>query len=273
VRHTRYFGHWLDDSKQDALATTHNMHSELCIDGNATWLVDGLALGGTVWKGTDGAAVSYCCAKSIYGQGVLSSELGITIDEQVEAPGHGKWWLDGKTGSDKRYCQQCMCSIMTPKETNANRQMLSAKWIDCGRDLVAVNPAAECVCMLSNPFRINGIKSKGMHAKRKGKALVKRNDYTTYSMDNVPIIPDWKIVFPKGKLNGVRAYYNIRMDPDLGIGWVALCRVACGCGPFKEQLNVSWIPGVEMREQPRYIENKECLLWSSYKGVNDWEIF
>jgi hypothetical protein len=57
MRHTQYFGHWLDDSKQHALATTHNMRSELCIDSDATRLVDGLAVGGTVWKGTDGAAV------------------------------------------------------------------------------------------------------------------------------------------------------------------------------------------------------------------------
>ena len=41
-----------------------------------------------VWKGMDGAATSYCCGKSIYGQGIL------TIDAQVEAPEHGKWWLD-----------------------------------------------------------------------------------------------------------------------------------------------------------------------------------
>ena len=59
VRHTRYFGNWSDDSKQDALETTHNMRSELCIDGDATQLIEGLELGGTVWKGTDGAAVSY----------------------------------------------------------------------------------------------------------------------------------------------------------------------------------------------------------------------
>jgi hypothetical protein len=36
-----------------------------------------------------------------------------------------------------------------------------------------------------------------MHAKRDGKAQVERNNYSTYSMDNNPIIPDWKIVFPK----------------------------------------------------------------------------
>ena len=71
-------------------------------------------------------------------------------------------------------------------------------------------------------------------------------------MDDVPIIPDWKISFPKGKYNGIWAYYNIRTDPDMGIGWAALRRVACGCGSCKEQLKKPWMPGVEKREQPRY---------------------
>ena len=93
--------------------------------GDVTQLVNGLAVNGTVWKGTDGAATLYCCGKSIYGQGILSAELSITINAQVEAPGHGKWWLDGKTGNDKCYCQQCMCIIVTPeaKVTNGVRPM------------------------------------------------------------------------------------------------------------------------------------------------------
>jgi hypothetical protein len=99
---TCYFGHWSDDSKQDAAGTMHNMRCKLCTNKNATQLVKGLMVGGTVWKGTDGAATSYRWGKSIYGQGKLSAELHITINAQVKAPGHGKWWLDGKMGSDKR---------------------------------------------------------------------------------------------------------------------------------------------------------------------------
>ncbi len=57
--HTRYFGHWSDNSKQDATSTTHNMCTELCINGDTTELVQGLLENGTVWKGTNGAAVSY----------------------------------------------------------------------------------------------------------------------------------------------------------------------------------------------------------------------
>jgi hypothetical protein len=110
---TCYFGHWSDDSKQDATVTMHNMCCKLCIDGCMMQLVDRLMVGGTVWKGTDGATTLYHCGKSIYGQGKLSGELHITINAQVKAPGHGKWWLDGKTGPDKRYCQQCMCCILT----------------------------------------------------------------------------------------------------------------------------------------------------------------
>ena len=123
AKHTRYFGHWSDD----AATTTRNMRDELCIDSNTLDLVEELTVGGTMWKGTDWAPVMYRCGKSIYEQSILSSELSVAIDAQVEAPGHGKWWLDGKTGSDKRFCQQCMCSIITPEATDSVKRMQSAK--------------------------------------------------------------------------------------------------------------------------------------------------
>jgi hypothetical protein len=189
-----------------------------------------------VWKGMDSAKVSYCCGKLIFGQTILSLELSVAINAQVEAPGHGKWWLDGKTGSDKHYFQQCMHSIITQEAVDSGKHMPSAKWIDCSGVLVAVSPATECVCMLSSTARTNGIKSKGMWASCEGNALVERNNYEWYTMDDVPFIPNYKIVFPKGKFNGIRAYYNIRTDPDLGLGYAALWRIACGCNACKEQL-------------------------------------
>ncbi len=45
---TRYFRYWSDDSKQDAATTKHNMHCKLCTNRNATQLVKGLMVGGTV---------------------------------------------------------------------------------------------------------------------------------------------------------------------------------------------------------------------------------
>ena len=49
--------------------------------------------------------------------------------------------------------------------------------------------------MPRDPSGINGIKSKGMWAKRKGKALVSHNeDYASYTMGDVLPIPDYKVV-------------------------------------------------------------------------------
>jgi hypothetical protein len=113
---------------------------------------------------------------------------------------------------------------------------------------------------------MNGIKSEGMRASREGKAKVEKNDYLQYTMEDVPGIPDYKIKFPKGEFNGLRAYYNIRTDPELGLGYAAIRRVACGCASCKDQLRRAWVAGVEKREQPRYVRNEECNLWPSYEG-------
>jgi hypothetical protein len=68
AKHTRYFGHWSNDSKQDVATMTRNMRDELCVNGDPLDLVEGLTVEGTVWMGTDQAAVTYRCGKSIYGQ-------------------------------------------------------------------------------------------------------------------------------------------------------------------------------------------------------------
>jgi hypothetical protein len=92
-----------------------------------------------------------------------------------------------------------------------------------------------------------------MQAKREAKALVECNDYATYTMDNVPPLPDYKVILPRGNFNGLRAHYNIRTDPDLGINYAALRRVTCGCGLCKEQLGWPWVlPCIDVAAQPRY---------------------
>jgi hypothetical protein len=150
-KHVRYFGHWSDDSKQDATTTTRNMRRELCEGGDAGKLVEGLVAGGTVYKGTDGDAKSYRCGKSIYGQSKLSAELGVAIDAQVEAPGHGKWWLDGKTGFDKGYLKRQMCAIVTPEAQEGPKRMQPAKWVQVGSEVKAASPAVECVRQRAPP--------------------------------------------------------------------------------------------------------------------------
>ncbi len=49
--------------------------------------------------------------------------------------------------------------------------------------------------------------------------------------------------------------------------------VACVCGLCKEQLGQPWVlPCVDVAAQPRYGQNKECTLWPSYEGANNWKI-
>ena len=68
---TRYFGHWFDNSKQDATATMWNMRCEMCVDGDALQLVEGLDANSMAYKRTDGATPSYRSVKSIYGQALF----------------------------------------------------------------------------------------------------------------------------------------------------------------------------------------------------------
>ena len=88
-------------------------------------------------------------------------------------------------------------------------------------------------------------------------------------MADVPPILDYKVVLPNGQFNGLRAHYNTRTDPDLGLGWAVLRWVACGCGPCKDQLKRPWVPLIEVPTQPHYAQNKECMMWPSYEGSND----
>ncbi len=98
------------------------------------------------------------------------------------------------------------------------------------------------------------------------------NDYMTYTMMDVPTLPDYKVVLPKGQFNRIRADYNIRMDPDLGIGWAAVHWVACGCGPCKDHFQQLWVLRGNITVQPRYTVNMDCKLWPSYEGANNWKI-
>ncbi len=79
------------------------------------------------------------------------------------------------------------------------------------------------------------------------------------------------MVLPKGQFNGICAHYNIRTDPDLGMDWAAVRRVACGFGPSKDQLQRPWVLHGSITAQPCYAV-KGCKLWPSYEGANDWKI-
>ena len=66
--------------------------------------------------------------------------------------------------------------------------------------------------------------------------------------------------------------YNIRADPDLGLGRVALRRIPCACEACRQQLMKEWDPNVEASEQNRYSSSTTCILWDIFEGLNDWNI-
>ena len=96
------------------------------------------------------------------------------------ALGHGKWWLDGKTGANKCFCQWCMCCMVCLEVADTGKNMLSPEWAERDRETITVSPADGCIHLLSNPSRVNGIKSKGMRVKCNAKALVSCNNYASY---------------------------------------------------------------------------------------------
>eukprot|EP00966_Prymnesium_polylepis_P135657 3135899-Prymnesium_polylepis.1 len=91
---------------------------------------------------------------------VLAAEFKRPIDRQVEAPGHGKYWTDGKTGGDKNYCKRKMWLDVTPEAEEGPKRMCNAAKIENARgELEDASPAAECVRHLQAPEREAGVKS------------------------------------------------------------------------------------------------------------------
>ena len=77
----------------------------------------------------------------------------------------------------------------------------------------------------------------------------------------------------RGEHNGVLGHYNIRADPDLGLGVVALCHVPCACSGCLEQLSIHWENNVNIKDQPRYASSSSrCKFWPLFHGLNDWKV-
>ena len=74
------------------------------------------------------------------------------------------------------------------------------------------------------------------------------------------------------KYEGIRAMYNIRTDPELGIRRAAIRRIPCACKPCIDQLKIPWNYDVDEFHQPRYDQNVQCKNWNRFLGTNDWQV-
>ena len=119
--------HFADKSDQNA-ASTH-AHMEVLLD-------DLFERGklfkqkSTLWEFTDGCKKQYRCNVVVYLLSYLASAYGITIDRQIDAPGHGKGVVDGINAIDKNYLSKMMNLIMTPEVITSKDRMSSATMIE-----------------------------------------------------------------------------------------------------------------------------------------------
>ena len=70
--------------------------------------------GRTMFENTDGCANQYDCATAIHLLSMLATEINITINRAVDAPGHRQNLVDGMNACDKQYLKQMMMIITLP---------------------------------------------------------------------------------------------------------------------------------------------------------------
>ena len=86
--------------------------------------------------------------------------------------------------------------------------------------------------------------------------------YTKYSLSG----------FEEGDHNGIMGHYNFRFEKGLGLGFCAARRIPCACNSCIEKLKLPWDCNLDIGNQPRYSQNKDCVHWNIFQGLNDWRI-
>jgi hypothetical protein len=265
-----FHSHLSDDCKQNAATSFENMRNVLQNLRERGLLHENVS---AVFDNTDGCCSQYRCATGVFLLTVLSSMFKVCIDRQVHAPGHGKDEVDGLNATTKRFlCEKMSTTQKDDGRDNSNRM---ADWAMEGGAEKCLS--AEAVRLLENPERKDGVESAGKYQKRFDNRAVTERHYHVLKASDVQFdnLKMETIKFKnvrKGKHNGLGARYNIRTDPDLGVGFAAIRRIPCACDACFDQLKISWEPGTVPNEQPRYKQNKECELWPVFDGHNDWEI-
>jgi hypothetical protein len=172
----------------------------------------------TMWDETDGCGKQYRCAKAYWLLSHLSAKYDMTIDRAIGAPSHGKDIVDGINATDKRYLAGCMCLIGTPEANDGEKRMAAQSMVETASKSLA----DECARLCTLDSRLQGVKGHTKHAKREASAKMKMRHYHVQNPDDVRYK---HVKFVAEKLTaGVKMMecYNIRANPSLGIGVVAL---------------------------------------------------
>jgi len=220
-----YHSFFSEDSKQDAVTTHSNM----------TKLFNALAGRGIIRRmksicrdSTDGCAKQYRCATVLYMLSVLALHFGIVIDRSIGAPGHGKSEIDGLMAVDKTYLRSLFRCIVIPESQEGDNRFIAATVKDGNEFSLATKCAEAC----SKPCRIDGMTSDKKYNKKEESKVFKKRFYHESRRDDVKC-KDLKATvtsgFAKGFRNGLSSMYNIRADPELPLGTIAVRRIPCAC--------------------------------------------
>jgi hypothetical protein len=195
----------------------------------------------------------------------------VTIDRAIGAPGHGKDVVDGLNATDKRYLKQKMSMISTPEENDSNNRMSACSMVEEEGKSLAEEWARLCL----GTSCVAGVKSNAKYAKREASAALKMRNYHVQKREDVQFEGmQMEAHIPKSKHthDGLTAMYNLRADPDLGLGKIALRRIPCACSNCIKQTKKPWALNVKPKLQPQYTQNRECKMWPIFHGLNDWRI-
>ena len=69
-----------------------------------------------MWDQTDECAKQYRCCIAYYLMSYLSTSYQIVLDRAVDAPGHGKYVVDGFNAVHKLYLVTCLRMCNTPEK-------------------------------------------------------------------------------------------------------------------------------------------------------------
>ena len=235
-----------------------------------------------VYDHTDGCSKQCRCATSMQLLTMLSMQFEVVIDRMVNAAGHGKCMIDGMNAVSKHHCADCMTRIVNPNDDlDNNLKQRFESWLH--KDGKEHSLAEQCVRLLSEPNRKNGVMCAGNKCKKREENRVhKERHYCTVKKENVKhqnlkmdTIKLTNIKPQNGKSlqhTGSNTRCNFRADPDLGVGVIAVRRIPCACQPCLDQLKLPWSPNIAPQNQPRYAQNKKCSTWNMFLGENDWDI-
>jgi hypothetical protein len=162
--------------------------------------------------------------------------------------------------------------VSNPGNDESERKMKA--YSQSERENETTSFARECLRLCTVRDRKDGVKSSAKYAKREKAAKISARHYYLQERHDVRLsnLKMSAVGLPKGTHSGILARYNLRTDPELGVGRAALRRIPCSCLACRNQLSKAWKPKIEPIEQERYRQNQECRLWNVFLGANDWFI-